>query len=731
MSDATLAGKIECCVHGSAAYCTAACPFGLDLRDLMSKLSRGNFDAALRALRGAVIFPEIVSALCERPCEGVCLRAEAGDAMEIGRLERACITLARRRDIVSYNMPSKGRTVVIIGAGLCGLAAAMRLAQKKYHVIVYDREPRIGGRLWETMNPDVYLSLLQSSFAKESIEWHLEESISCAQSLPDYDVLLIATGGSPSPVAPDKRSLLCLEEPGESAVAAIARGISASTALECLLKTGRMGANGNSASTLPANAMDPHAIAAAPRIKPLSGEDYTRDEAKAEAARCLMCDCTRCYDRCSLMQHYRRLPSQLREDVFSTLYPISGDGCRVAMHVVASCDLCGLCSQRCPYGVDIGAMMQRARETLVEQRSFPPAYHDFWLKDMAFSNDEAAFLSMPDNCHTLFFPGCQLGASNPHYVTGAWELLKQVIGPVGLWISCCGIPAQWAGETEQFEQNTTRLRETLAHLGNPRIIFSCPTCRKTFARLLPYVESFSLCEALNQAGFLPPKLSGDESVAVFDPCSSRDFASEQQAVRSLLRRAGATIQELSTSGCDAACCGWGGHADPANYDLVAHTASVRAALSPLPYITYCANCRDFFADAQKDCRHILDVLLGFSEKLRPAPTVTERRQNRLHLRQMLENAPPILTDDSIVLSIPAQLSHEISRRLILEDDIRKIVSRGERLGECLYDTEQGVSIGHLQCGVATLWAIWRAQDDGSLLLVDAYSHRMSILEAQS
>ena len=42
----------DCCLRDQPAFCTGACPFGLDLRDMMEKLQRGRFDPAYRALFG-------------------------------------------------------------------------------------------------------------------------------------------------------------------------------------------------------------------------------------------------------------------------------------------------------------------------------------------------------------------------------------------------------------------------------------------------------------------------------------------------------------------------------------------------------------------------------------------------------------------------------------------------------------------------------------------------------
>jgi hypothetical protein len=62
----------------------------------------------------------------------------------------------------------------------------------------------------------------------------------------------------------------------------------------------------------------------------------------------------------------------------------------------------------------------------------------------------------------------------------------------------------------------------------------------------------------------------------------------------------------------------------------------RTEMSPLPYITYCTNCRDIFAKDGKPAVHLLDLLFDLNLIERTPPTWTKRRPNREELKRNME-----------------------------------------------------------------------------------------------
>ena len=70
---------LEQCLHGQAAPCTCGCWFDLDVRELITKLKRGELWSGLSLYRNAVVFPGIVSALCDAPCGERCVLFRKGE----------------------------------------------------------------------------------------------------------------------------------------------------------------------------------------------------------------------------------------------------------------------------------------------------------------------------------------------------------------------------------------------------------------------------------------------------------------------------------------------------------------------------------------------------------------------------------------------------------------------------------------------------------------------------
>jgi hypothetical protein len=164
--------------------------------------------------------------------------------------------------------------------------------------------------------------------------------------------------------------------------------------------------------------------------------------------------------------------------------------------------------------------------------------------------------------------------------------------------------------------------------------------------------------------------------------------------------------------------------------------SARITQNDLPYVAYCANCRDIFASAQKPVYHILDLMFGLHGPNRVPPTLTERRNNRIRLKKQVlsefwRDEPTMEPEKSpINLYIPPEVRQKLNDDMLLEPEIARVVEHCERSGRKIQHPESGNFSGHLQIGNLTYWAEYHPSEDG-FVLVKAYSHRMSIDEAAS
>jgi hypothetical protein len=200
-------------------------------------------------------------------------------------------------------------------------------------------------------------------------------------------------------------------------------------------------------------------------------------------------------------------------------------------------------------------------------------------------------------------------------------------------------------------------------------------------------------------------------------------------VRDLLREAGVPVEELKTAGGEAACCSYGGQLSIANPVMAKTVVDARTGLSPLPYVTYCTNCRDIFAKDKKPAVHLLDLLFDLNPIDRTPPTWTERRQNREELKRTMEkrfgldHADP--TKPAVKLIIPDEIKAGIDADYTLESDLAAVVAHCEATGQKIENRADGTFSGHLRVGYRTHWVRYQPEGDGYLIL-SAYSHRMNI-----
>lgn len=713
------------CIRGRLPDCAGECPFRFDVRSFTEQLARGRLDAAYRTYEQAVLFPAIVSRLCPAGCQTVCRRAAAGGPIRRKLLERAVADHAVNKEPVRLNLPRKERRIAVIGGGPAGLACALRLARRKYPVTVFERADRIGGSLLDREDTDVFLADIRLQFGREEWEIRLGSEISCLP--PDYDAFFIATGsgGRDLGASPGHSPGVFLGGGlvGHGIVEAIRDGRDAADEIESYLKTGKMPRRSPSppVGSLP----DPAAVSPQEAVEPEGSGLYTPGQAQLEAQRCFRCSCGICMARCPLMTYYRRTPAGIAELVEGTLIPTDLSRHRVGMRILASCDQCGLCLEVCPEKIDLRRMLLSARRALMRQGALPRAFSSFWLEDMAHANGSRAALVRPaegkSTCHYAFFPGCQLPASDPRYVSLTLQRLRQMLPEVGLLSLCCGMPARLAGDEAGEADALALVREGWETLGRPTLLCACPRCQHHLAETLPMIPLRSLYELEWEAH----TKGGGQEIGVFDPCMSRFFPDIQRRVRSLLRAAGFSSDAAPPSPLSLSCCGRGGQYETANPSL---DRDVVAALSERlgeTTVTYCAGCRDSLARTGREVHHILDYLLGINQEgLREPPAWSQRRRNRELLRTGLSGTGHA-SAPGLRIRIPDNVSRLLQERWLLEEDIAAVIAHCEETGEYLCLPDSLIRIGHLELRSVTYWVHYTRTPDG-YELVNAYSHRMCL-----
>ena len=746
------------CIQEQPPACTAACPLHVDARGMIAALARQDFAGAFALYARTVPFPRTLSRICDEPCRRACKRNELDEGILVRALEQACVTYCDKPPKKAPLPPRKSGRVAIVGGSLPGLVAAADLARKGYPVTIFEAGERLGGRLRnysEEMLPrarmEEDLTLLSELGVKICLRSPVTDpgEITCDGLLAEYDAVILAVAWQQCRIDPisvdpttggtDREKLFGGSEIPDSPVNMIVQGRSSAISVDRFLQNASLSAGRDllgAQETLLYTDLKGISPAVATPL-PDRSRGYSREEAVAEATRCLQCQCLECVKQCEFLAHFGGYPKKYIREIYNNDSIVMG--IHFANKMINSCALCGQCRVICPNGLDMGKICREARERMVAKGKMPQSAHDFALRDLAFSTGESYTLTRHqpamDQSRYVFFPGCQLGASAPDHVRKTYEFLRQKLpGGVGLMLNCCGAPAEWAGRRDLFEQVLNRLKTEWQRLGSPTLIAACVSCCRILREQIPEMKVVSLWDILADLE-LPPnadKLTG-RAVCVHDPCSARADRTTQESVRALLDRLGVRIELTATERELTSCCGFGGLVSFANPAVAAKMVKRRSAESPTDFLTYCAMCRDQFAAGGKRTFHLLDLIWGADATAadRPSPGFSDRRENRLRLKQRLLQelwGEKIVEEGmDLLIEIPVEVRTQMEQRMILTDDVRQVIEHAEKSGEKILDQSTGHYIARFRPGGVTYWVEYSAPGEG-FIVHNAYSHRMLVVE---
>ena len=754
------------CIQEQPPACTATCPIHVDVRKMVECVREGAFADGFSTLARSVPFPGIISRICDHPCEPACKRGEAGDVVKIRALEQSCTDYAYRPPAPAV-LPKKEKRVAVVGGGLSGLTVAVELAIKGYDVVVFEAKARLLERLFafdETILPRSVIFADLALLTTLGIEIRSKAWVSsglCNELADSFDALYLGPG--PDPLDPGAgvnsrpNGLIAIDAftfatshpkvfaggtqryspAAYSPITSLHDGKCAALSIDRFLQgaslSGSRESQGSFSTRLYVNTRGIVPSSAVVAANPSHG--YARDEAVHEAERCLPCQCMECVKVCEYLAHYKSYPKRYVREIYNN------DCIIVGMHpsnrMVNTCSLCGLCETVCPEKLSMGEVCLEARQSMVQRGKMPPSTHDFALRDLAFSRSDAfTFVRHQPgftSSEAIFFPGCQLSASSPEHVVHAYEYLRgKITGGVGLMLGCCGAPARWAGQKSLFADVLHSLKKDWERMGRPRMITACSTCYRMFRDNLPDMQIESLWKVIDQYGLPATQPAVPRgTLAIHDPCTTRHEEGVQDDVRRILRKLGVETVELNQRGMTT-CCGYGGlmqFADAAVADKVVHR---RINQNTDDYLTYCAMCRDNFARRGKRAVHILDLVYASSDcdpAARPDPGFSTRQENRARLktRMLRELWGEIMveTEQAIHLIISPEVRAQLERRMILVDDVRKVVAHAEATGEKILHPQSGRFIACYRPAAVTYWVEYSVQQTG-IVIHKAYSHRMQV-----
>lgn len=128
--------------------CIGLCPAHTDVPGYIALIDQGENAAAVNLIRQNNPLPSACALICEHPCETNCRRQLIDDAVNIRGLKEYAVDHAPADEIpVPARGPDTGRTIATVGGGPSGLTAAWFLALMGHRVVIFDRNPQLGGML--------------------------------------------------------------------------------------------------------------------------------------------------------------------------------------------------------------------------------------------------------------------------------------------------------------------------------------------------------------------------------------------------------------------------------------------------------------------------------------------------------------------------------------------------------------------------------------------------------
>ena len=756
------------CIQECAPPCTSRCPVHVDVRLMAQSIVTGAFATGMQAFSKSVLFPGIIARTCSQPCQASCNRETLGGAIQVARLEKACIEYSNASRPRVTVLPKKSFQVMVLGGGLSGLSAAIDLARKGYQVDLFERSERLGGQLWDFPEAQLPRDILKAEIdqvTQHGVKVHLNERVTPEHRIftqsdaiylgigkydPDFSLLGLAPDGkievNPNTYQTARNSVFAGGSllHTYSTIRSISDGRRVAISIDRYLQKVSL-----TAARVNEGPYETRLYTKLAGIEPIETVEpgifekgYSQEEARKEAGRCLLCDCMECVKACEYLKHYGKYPKKYVREIYNNMSMLVR--ARTSNTFINTCALCGLCEEICPTDLNMGQVNLETRREMVRNSRMPPSAHDFALRDMEFSNGDQFSLARNapgfESSEYVFFPGCQLSGSSPQHVENAYDFLREIYQKkgtgVGLMLRCCGAPAYWAGREDMFAESRSEFLTEYEKLGRPKFILTCSSCYLVFQKHFPEVEILSFWDLFDRLGpQRMPERAFPAPMALHDPCSTRHEGHIQDSVRSILRKTGCEVRELPLNREKSECCSYGGLMWLANRNVAEEVVQRRINESPLDYVTYCAMCREFFARRGKRTLHLLDLLFSTSAG-DPAsvPPVgwSQRHENRTRLKAKLlhelwsETMPDQSAFASIRLVLPEPILKEVEERLILVEDMQKVIEHAERTGKRMFNSSTHHYLAYYKPGSVTYWVEYTPQEDGSFLVHKAYSHRMEI-----
>ena len=192
------------CMDCGIPFCNNGCPVNNIIPDWNDLVYKQDWEGALEVLHSTNNFPEFTSRICPAPCESACTLNINSDPVGIKSIEHAIIDKAWENNWVLPQVPKikTGRKIAIVGSGPAGMAAAQQLARVGHHVVVLEKNDRIGGLLrygipdfkMEKIHIDRRVKQMEEEGVVFKTNQNVGENVKPDDLIDEYDAVILAGG---------------------------------------------------------------------------------------------------------------------------------------------------------------------------------------------------------------------------------------------------------------------------------------------------------------------------------------------------------------------------------------------------------------------------------------------------------------------------------------------------------------------------------------------------------
>jgi len=183
--------------------CVNACPAHTDCQGYVGLIANGQYEEAIKLVKGVIPLPASIGRVCPHPCETACRRGNVEEPIAIADLKRFLGDIdIEKGTYVPELEPPTGKKVAVVGSGPAGISSAYFLAMKGHKVVLYEDKPYPGGMLRYGIPQyrlpkellDAEIDTLRKMGVKIVCNVKLGEDITINYLRKSYDAVFIAIG---------------------------------------------------------------------------------------------------------------------------------------------------------------------------------------------------------------------------------------------------------------------------------------------------------------------------------------------------------------------------------------------------------------------------------------------------------------------------------------------------------------------------------------------------------